>query len=149
MVKKHKIITLCSSADFFRELIEIGTKLEKMGFGVKLPLTATKMKKTGIYDAARYKTWFKNPQDYKKKALLIKGHFNKIRNADAVLVVNNNKKGISGYIGGNTLIEMAIAFDSKKPIYILSRISKKSSLYEEVMGLRPIFINGNLSKISK
>ena len=145
--KSVRTITLCSSADFFKELIEIGVQLEARGFKIKLPLTAVKMKKSGDFNVAKYKTWFKNPNDYKKKAFLTKSHFDKVRSGDAILVVNNEKRGISGYIGGATLMEMAIASYLKKPIYVLNGVLKKSLLYEEIMGLKPIFINGDLSKI--
>jgi len=48
---------------------------------------------------------------------LIRGYFEKIKKHDCLLVVNAEKKGIKGYIGANTLIEMAFAFVLHKPIY--------------------------------
>ena len=65
------------------------------------------------------------------------------------MVVNYEKNGIDGYIGGNTLIEMAIAYHYKKPIYILNSISDKLGFKEEVLGLHPIFLNGEAEKISE
>ena len=60
---------------------------------------------------------------------------------------NYKKKGIKGYIGGNVLMEMAVAFFLEKPIYILNAASKKSALYEEVMAIQPRFLKGNLNNI--
>ena len=55
---------------------------------------------------------------------------------------------MNGYIGGNTLMEMAIAFHYKKPIYILNPISEKLGWKEEVLGMHPIFLNRAVEKIS-
>ncbi len=44
-------------------------------------------------------------------------------------------------------MEMAIAFHLKKPIYILNTIASALPHEEEIYGMQPIFINGDLSKI--
>ncbi len=146
-MKKKKTITICSSASFFKEALGVEEELRKIGFKVKLPYTATKMKKTGDFRVETYKTWFKDPNNYSRKTWLVKNHFRKVIDSDAVLVTNYKKKEIPGYIGGNTLIEMAIAFHYKKPIYILNPISKKLMYEEEIYALQPIFLNGDLMKI--
>ncbi len=76
------------------------------------------MKKTGNYNEDDYKTWYKNKADYPKKAKLMRGHFDEIVKTDAILVLNLSKKGIDGYIGGNVLMEMGLAFHLKKPIFM-------------------------------
>ena len=86
-------------------------------------------------------------EDYKKKTVLMQGHFKKVLKGDAILVLNLEKKGVKGYIGGNALMEMTLAFHYKKPIYILKNISKDLSIAEEIFGLNPIVIQGNLKKI--
>ena len=63
-------------------------------------------------------------------------------------MINDKKNGMNGYIGGNTLMEMAIAFHYKKPIYILNPISEKLGWKEEVLGMHPIFLNRAVEKIS-
>lgn len=79
----------------------------------------------------------------------MKGHFKKVVQADAILVVNNKKNGINGYIGGNLLMELSVAFHYKKPIYILNDIEENHPFVEEVFGLSPIFLDGNLEKIKR
>ena len=123
-------------------------ELKRMGYAVKLPYTAMKMKKSGDYRVETYKTWFADPKKYTRKTWLIKNHLNKVKSGDAVLILNYEKKGIPGYIGGNTLIEAAIGFDRKKPIFILNPISEQLGFMEEVFGLQPMFLNGDLGKIS-
>lgn len=147
-MKKKKSITICSSAAFFKQALEMEKQLAKMGYAVKLPYTAMKMKKSGDYRVETYKTWFNDPKQYARKTWLIKNHLKKVKNGDAVLVLNYEKKGIPGYIGGNTLIEAAIGFDRGKKIYILNSISDNLGFKEEVYGLQPVFLNGDLSKIT-
>lgn len=50
----------------------------------------------------------------------IKVHFNKIKEADAILVCNYDKNGIQNYIGANTFLEMGFAHCLGKKIYLVS-----------------------------
>jgi hypothetical protein len=75
---------------------------------------------------------------------LIRGYFAEIDAADAVLIVNPERRGISGYIGGNTLIEMAFAHVLEKPLFCLYPLP--SMPYSaELEALRPQVLNGDLS----
>lgn len=148
-MKKPKIITICSSAAHFRNVLDIEKQLKAMGYKVKIPKTANVMKRTNNFDASFYKTWYKNKNDYKKKTLLMKDHFKKVTEADAILVANFEKNGLSGYIGGNVLMEMALAFHYKKPIFIYNNISEDLSIKEEVYALTPIFLDHDLNIIRK
>src|SRR3989344_3198876 len=104
---KKKSIVLCSSASFYRELFDIRKELISKGFKVKVPLTANKMKRRGDFKVENYKTWFKDKSDYTIKSKLIRDHFQKILKGDSVLVLNYEKRGMPGYIGGTVLMEMA------------------------------------------
>lgn len=83
----------------------------------------------------------------KEKKLAIDEHIKKIENSDAVLVLNFDKKGKRGYIGGNTFLEMAIAYYLKKKIFLWKNPENDLPYFEEVLPLNPIIINGDLSKI--
>ena len=146
-MNKRKTITICSSASFYDKVFKIKERLEKLGFKVKVPITANKMKKTGDFNVDHYKTWFKNFKDYAIKTKLMKDHFKKVLEGDAILVLNYEKHGINGYIGANVLIEMAIAFQNKKPIFILNAVPSNLPNIEEILGLCPKILNGDLSKI--
>lgn len=148
-VKSSKTIAICASAAHFKNALEISDQLKNLGFKVKIPKTAGVMQKNNDFDVSHYKTWYKDDNDYNKKTELIKGHFKKIIDSDAILVTNYEKNGIEGYIGGNTLMEMAIAFIYLKTIFILNPIDEKLGFKEEVYGLRSIFLNGNLESIKK
>lgn len=146
-MKKIKTITLCSSASFYKDILRIEKELKGLGFKVKVPLTARRMDKSGNFKVESYKTWFKNPKDYNRKNFLMKNHFKKIINSDAILVVNNKKKGIGRYVGANGLMEMGLAFHYKKPIYLLNRIEDDFWFKEEILGMFPIFLNGRIENI--
>lgn len=90
------------------------------------------------------------PSDHKiweLKRGAINDHFEKIDWADAILVVNPEKRGVLGYVGGNTLIEIGVAFYTKKHIYILNTVSSTLSYKQEIMGMSPTMLRGDLSKI--
>lgn len=73
-------------------------------------------------------------------------HFAKIDRSDAILVVNLPKKGIEGYIGGNTLMEMAYAYADGLDIFLLNEIPD-ISYRDEISGMHPVLLNGDLAAI--
>lgn len=143
--RKIKSIVICSSASFYREAWVIKTRLEKSGYNVRVPLTAEKMNRTKNYRVSDYKIWHKDHKKFGRKTFLMKLHFAEIAKADAILVVNLKKHGVIGYIGGNVLMEMALAFYLQKPIYVWQNITKTHPFYEEVIGLRSIFLKEDLT----
>ena len=142
-----KTIVICSSAAFYKHVNEIADQLSAKGLRVIVPETAVKMKKRGNYDVAAVKTRYVNKVDFNKKARLMKNHFDEVAEADAILIVNDKKNGIAGYIGPNGLMEMAVAFYLNKPIYVLNKVGNDMPVYEEVVGVGAIIIDGNLDKI--
>ncbi len=142
-------ITICSSANFYEQVVKLQEELEKQGLTALVPNMATTMKESGDYDVSHYKTWFADPNDYHKKAALMRGHFDRVAEADAILVVNNEKRGTSNYIGGNVLMEMALAFYLHKPIFILNEIPEESSFAEEIKGFQPVVLHGDASHLAE
>lgn len=143
-----KRIVICSSASFYRQAVSIQKRLEERELQVVLPDAANRMKETGDFDVSHYKTWFGRPEDYTRKAELIKGHFDKIAQGDAILVLNYKKNDIDNYIGGNVLMEMGIAFHLGKPIFILNDPPENSSFEEEILGMQPIFLHGEVLRVA-
>lgn len=148
-LKKRKIITICASASHYKKVIEIEGKLKKLGFKVIIPKTANIMKKNSDFDVTHYKTWYQDAKDYHKKTKLMVNHFNKVLLADAILITNFEKNGLEGYIGGNALMEMTVAFTNNIKIFVLNPIDESLGIKEEVYGLKPIFLDGNLSLLAK
>lgn len=146
-------ITVCGSIAFIDQMLECQTVLEKSGHIVYIPsFTAEdpegnpmdkkefyRIRKEGKMDLK----WFE-----KEKARAIREHFDEIVKGDAILVTNYEKNGVPGYIGGNTLMEMGLAFHFKKPIYLLYPLPE-ISYKEEIIGMLPIVLDGDLSNISE
>ena len=141
-------IVICASLDFTPQIKNVAAALRASGHDVTIPRTAgmiingevtlediKKEKATGTIVARTIR------QDS------IRSYYEKIKHADAILVLNYDKKGIVNYLGGNTLMEMALAFYLKKPIYMLNEVSSELLYKQEVMGMKPILLNGDLSKI--
>jgi nucleoside 2-deoxyribosyltransferase len=76
----------------------------------------------------------------------IREHFKRIDKADAILVLNYEKKGIPNYIGGNTFLEMGHAFGLGKKIFLLYPIPDMD-YNVEMRALQPIILDGDISKI--
>lgn len=128
---------------FYKDVFLIGEKLEKMGFSVFYPESALTMKKNDDFNAENFKK-VTNP---KRKGELIKLHFQKILQSQFILVVNNTKNGIDGYIGANVLMELAIAFNNGLKIYLLNPISENQPFQEEITAMSPIILSGKLKSL--
>ncbi|PIN91792.1 hypothetical protein COU61_01810 [Candidatus Pacearchaeota archaeon CG10_big_fil_rev_8_21_14_0_10_35_13] len=70
----------------------------------------------------------------------------KIKDNDAVLVVNCKKNDIDNYIGGATFLEMFKAWELNKKLFLYNPIPE-GILKDEIIGFNPIIINGDLSLI--
>lgn len=140
-------VSICSSANFYRQAADIQEQLTQAGLKALIPEVAEDMKRRGDYDVSYYKTWFGDANDYSKKARFIRGHFAEIEKSDVVLVLNYEKHGVQNYIGGNVLMEMAIAFYLNKPIYILNEAPQDSPLLEEILGMQPTILGGDLASL--
>jgi len=144
---KKKTITICSSVSFYRKVLETEETLKKRGFRVLVPFIAKQMRRSGNFEVSAYKPWYESDADWNKKASLMRGHFRKVLDGDAILVLNYRKNKTDGYIGGNVLMEMGLAFHHKKPIFILHPVTTALPLYEEVMGMQPRFLGGELHNL--
>ncbi len=130
-------ITICGSVSFAKEMLDIKEKLETRGDTVIVPA-----------NIESYANGTVNIENKKEKMMLgvIKVYFEKIKNSDAILVLNYDKNNISNYIGGNSLIEIAFAHVLDKKIFLYNPIPKMS-YSDEIEAMKPIVINGDLEKI--
>jgi nucleoside 2-deoxyribosyltransferase len=133
------IITICGSIKFFDEMVDVQSKLEKMGHEVLMPNKAE-----GVDYWAKDNT---SRVEAKKKFRFIDQHLDKIEKSDAILVVNITKKDITNYIGANTFLEMGFAYYRKKKIFVLNRLPDQVYIVDELQTFEPIVINGNLNKV--
>lgn len=134
-------ITLCGSMYFAKEMLEAQKRLEQIGHIVVVPST--------IYDC------LKNPElnmdlEYCLGKNVQKEHFYSIAESDAILVLNYEKNGIKGYVGGAVLMEMGVAQHLDKKIFLLYPPPKIEDLrYSlEIQLAKPTILNGNLNLMS-
>ena len=145
-------ITICGSIAFIDEMVEAKATLEQLGHEVKIPLTQVKNGEGEMISASEYYRIRREEASeddqwvWDLKKLAMKTHFDKIVLSDAVLILNYDKRGVAGYIGANTLLEMGLALHLDKPIYLLNPIPEIDSK-EEILGMMPIVIGGDLKKI--
>jgi hypothetical protein len=144
---KLRTIVICASAAFYEHVLEIADELKEQGISVVVPLGAREMQAAGNFDTTRAKTWYQNPDDYSIKADLMRTHFDEISAGDAILVVNDEKHDVPGYIGPNVLMEMSLAWYQRKPIYLLNALPTNTPSEEELKGMQPIILEGDLSKL--
>ena len=145
-------ITICASIAFIDDMVRVKGELEELGHEVKMPPTHIKNDKGEEMPVSEYYRFRKEEAgdddawvwDLKEKAM--HWHFDKVAWSDAVLILNYDKKGIEGYVGGNTLLEMGVAMHLKKPIYLLNQIPE-IDYKEEILGMKPVMIEGDLNRI--
>lgn len=136
------IITICGSMQFHQKMRDVRKKLESMGHTVFVP------KGIELMDASGYKV----PDEVKEKIQhkiehdFIREHFRKIEQADAILALNYDKKGIINYIGGNTFLEMGLAFWLGKKIFLLHPIPDMD-YKTEMHAMQPVVLDGDLTKM--
>lgn len=151
-------ITICGSIAFYQEMEQLKEELEVNGHEVFIPLLSneapTKMgggKKMNfgkyVEDNGGIDNFPPGHEIWNLKEKAIRDHFDKIEWCDAIIVSNHEKKGISGYIGGNTLIEIGVAFYLKKQIYILNPVSSELSYKQEIYGMKPVLLNNDINII--
>lgn len=70
-----------------------------------------------------------------------------MQGADAVLVMNLDKHGVKNYIGGNTFLEMGFAHVLNQKIFLLNSIPDMPYYKTEIVAMKPVVVNGDLSKI--
>ncbi len=144
-------ITICGSIAFYDQMQEIASKLKLLGHQVDLPPIEVEGETGEMISVKEYYQIRKNAKAdekwvWDKKGKAIRSHFNKIEWADFVLITNYTKNDIENYIGANTFLEMGLAFYLKKKVFLLNNIPE-ISFKEEILGMKPIIINNDLSKI--
>jgi diphthamide synthase subunit DPH2 len=144
-------ITICGSIAFYDKMLGVKEKLEGLGHEVELPPSEVKDENGEMIPVKEYYEKRKSETDdtswiWERKEETMRMHFDKVEWSDAILVLNCDKKDIAGYIGANTLIEMGIALHLHKKIFLLNTVPE-IDYKEEILGMRPTVINGDLVKI--
>ncbi len=134
-------IGVIGSMQYTEQMLEVRDELNSMGHSAFV---------TDLHDAFVGKTdeekeiikiEQKNNQD------AIREFWNAMQGADAVLVLNLDKHGIRDYIGGNTFLEMGFAHVLNQKIFLYNPIPDMPYYKTEIEAMKPIIVNGDLTKI--
>jgi hypothetical protein len=134
-------IFICGSMSFAKRMLETKERLEGIGHLVSLsPDTVDCVNNPELNMDMRHCL----ETNVQEKC------FKDIAESDAILVLNYEKDGINGYIGGATLMEIGLAQHLGKKIYLLNPPAEiKEQRYAlEVHLARPVILNGDLRLIN-
>jgi nucleoside 2-deoxyribosyltransferase len=129
-------VVLCGSMSAMADMTAIALKLKARGDEVLTPQFTIGESPENQEGSASHKI----------NGDLIRGYFEKIKSCDAVLIVNVERKGIEGYVGGNSLLEMGFAHVLHKPVYLWNDIPDMGYA-DEIVAMQPVVIHGDLTKI--
>lgn len=133
-------IFICTSKHFYDKISPIKENLEKAGHTITLP---------NSYDSPLKEEEMKNlgkEQHNKWKSEMVRLQEQKIKQNDAILVLNFEKNKQPNYIGGSTFLEMFKAWELNKKIFLYNDLPK-GILTDEITIFNPQIINQDLSKI--
>lgn len=137
-------ITLCGSSTFKEDMVYYKKRLNGMRHEAILHPHYEAFVKGEKQDL--WKRVLKEHAAVKKEQNYIMWYYNAIKNSDAILVINMDKKGQRFYIGGNTLMEIAFAYVNKKKIFLINPIPE-ISYKDELLAMEPKVIFCDLSEI--
>ncbi len=137
-------IMIAGSMAFAKKMFHAKEQLEKMGHEVGLPFeTEIHLENPAFVDSLEENLQYCIDNDVIHKS------FDFIAQSDAVVVLNYPRKGIDGYIGASTLMEIAVGYYLRKKIFLLNEVPHfdKIRWAHEIAIMQPKIINGDLSKI--
>ncbi|MFA4873238.1 MAG: hypothetical protein WC659_04870 [Patescibacteria group bacterium] len=133
-------IVLCASMSFAKEVTETALALERAGHNVLRPLSHELWLEHGMEKGKEGELEFMREYDLMRK------HYEHMKRTDALVVLNYEKRGTPGYIGGGVLMEMGFAHVLHKPIYLLQPLPE-APYRDEIEVMNPILLHGNLKNI--
>lgn len=134
-------IGIIGSMQFTDKMLEVREKLRELGHDAFI--TDSHKAMVGKTDNEIEK--IKLHQKYNMDA--IRKFWRMMQEADAVLVLNLDKNGIKNYVGGNTLMEIGFAHVLNQKIFMLNPIPEMPYCKTEIEAVKPIILNGDLTKI--
>ncbi len=135
-------IVICGSMHFSKEMISAAKKLKSLNIEPILPPSLAKYGKAAKDLKLNYNQLLKFRQEWHIE------HFNKIKDSDAILVINGEKDRIKGYIGGAALSEIAYAFYLGKMIFFTNPVNESLPYVDELKSFEPVILE-NIEDMEK
>lgn len=136
-------IVIAGSMQFADQMMDVKHQLERVGHQVEVSGETERMVGKTDDQKEEIKLGLKFGHD------AIKKFWQKMEGADALLVLNYDKHGTKNYVGGNTLMDMALAYHWNQRIFLLNPIPDIKSYRTEIEAMNPVVINGDLGKIDE
>lgn len=135
-------LMICGSMAFARQMVTAQKKVEEMGHTVTVPHDT----KAHIDDEALVDDLDRNLVHAAERDLMMQS-FRLVASSDAILVLNYKRKGIEGYIGTSTLMEIGLAYYLGKKIYLLNAIPSHDEVRwaHEIRLINPTILHGDFS----
>ena len=135
-------IFIAGSMHFAKQMLETKRLIDNMGHEALIPSdTEDCVKNPGLN------------MDFEHcvRTQIDKECFDKIEESDAILILNYPKNGISGYVGGATLMEIGVARHLNKKIFFLHGLPREEELRYalEIKLTQPIVLRGELENLSE
>ena len=124
----------------FEKIPTIQKELEEAGHVITVP--------AGYADPYKELEVQKEGQDafLEFKTRMLKEQGKRVEANDALLVLNFEKNGQANYIGGATFLEVFKAWELGKKIFFYNPLPI-GILHDELVGMNPLVINGDLSLV--
>lgn len=136
-------IGIIGSMQFSQQMINIAEELRKLGHEPILSLFVQSFIGKNAEEQERIKIEQKNQQNAMKRDI------ENLKSADAILMLNLDKNGISNYIGGNAFLEMGMAYVDDKKIFLYNPIPDILVFKTEIEAMKPVVLNGDLTLLQK
>jgi non-canonical (house-cleaning) NTP pyrophosphatase len=121
---KPKVV-ICGSMHHIFGMSELMKYLEELGFETIVPEPEDTTTAVSVEEAAARKL----------SGNFILRHLANIQGADAVIVYNESKNGVEGYVGGNSLGEMFAALMIRVPIFYINAPALSLSYSSELLAV--------------
>lgn len=147
-------VLICCSIAFIDVAKAMKEQLERNGHEVKMPPMEIPNEHGWLIPSQQYYKLRKADQGnsgwiWERKAEAMKDHFKKVEWADTILVVNLTKNDIMGYVGGNTFLEMGLAFHLGKRIFMVCPIPDMPYCREEIIAMGVTIVGRHLENFPK
>ena len=136
-------IFLAASMNFYPKLLQIEAELLSRGFEIEIPVSAKMMRERNDFVVEHFKDSHSNAQ----KADFFRENINNMEECDSILVINEEKNGISGYIGTSVIMEIGIAWYLHKKIYVWNELPPDAAYKPEIDAFGAQVINRDLSNV--
>lgn len=134
-------IAICSSMVFAEKMLEVRDKLENLGHEAFISKFAEEYLGKTVKEIEVLTLYHKNERD------AIRDFWEVIKISDAVLVLNYDRRGVSNYIGGNTLMEIGFAHVLNKKIFLMNPVPEIEYYKSEIEAVKPVVLYENLETI--